>query len=99
MLGDITSLRLLWIKFALFIFLGLFAVTLALLLFPDVKLAVLMAVAIWAFCRAYYFTFYVVEKYADPSFKFAGLGSFLRYALMKRKRNADDADSGADKRG
>lgn len=85
MLGDITSPRLLWIKFGLFVFLGLFAVALALLLFPDFKLAVLMATAIWAFCRAYYFAFYVVEKYADPSFKFAGLGSFVRYALRRKK--------------
>lgn len=85
MLGDITSPRLLWIKFGLFVFLGLFAVALALLLFPDVTLAVLMAIAIWAFCRAYYFAFYVVEKYADPSFKFAGLGSFVRYALRRKK--------------
>lgn len=85
MLGDITSPRLLWIKFGLFVFLGAFAVVLALVLFPDWKLAALMAIAIWTFCRAYYFAFYVVEKYADPSFKFAGLGSFVRYALRRRK--------------
>lgn len=85
MLGDITSPRLLWVKFGLFVFLGLFAVALALVLFPDFRLAVLMAIAIWAFCRAYYFAFYVVEKYADPSFKFAGLGSFVRYALRRKK--------------
>jgi len=30
----------------------------------------------------------VIEKYVDPTFKFAGLGSFLRYALgERRKRN------------
>ena len=85
MLGDITSLRLLWIKFGLFVFLGLFAVALALLLFPDFKLAVLMAIAVWAFCRWYYFMFYVIEKYVDPSYRFAGLGSFLKYLWQSRK--------------
>ena len=75
----------LWIKFGLFVFLGVVATAMALVLFPDVQLALLMAIAIWAFCRAYYFAFYVIEHYVDPSFRFAGLGSFIRYAMRRRK--------------
>jgi len=52
------------------------ATAMALVLFPDFQLALLIAIAIWAFCRAFYFAFYVIEHYVDPSFRFAGLSSF-----------------------
>ncbi len=84
---EIRSIRLLWLKFGLFLFLGALAAATALLLFPDLRLACLMALAIWAFARAYYFAFYVIEHYVDPSFKFAGLGSFLRYAMANRSKS------------
>jgi ABC-type sugar transport system permease subunit len=67
------------------------ATAIALFFFPYPQLACLMAVAIWAFCRAYYFAFYVIEHYVDPSHRFAGLGSFIRYAL--RQRNDTDTDA------
>jgi hypothetical protein len=41
--------------------------------------------AIWAFCRAYYFAFYVIENYIDPKFRFAGLLSVLGYFVDKDK--------------
>ena len=90
---DITSVRVLWIKFGLFLVLGAIAFGVALVYFPSVRLAVLMALAIWAFCRAYYFAFYVIEHYADPSFRFAGLGSFVRYALKELRGGASKGDS------
>ena len=37
-------------------------------------------------CRAYYFAFYVIERYADPSFKFSGLWSFVRYLTTRHRR-------------
>jgi len=43
--------------------------------------ALLLLVAVWSFCRAYYFAFYVIEHYVDPSYKFAGLTSFAMYLL------------------
>jgi hypothetical protein len=66
------------------------ATGIALFTFPNFQLAGLMAVAIWAFCRAYYFAFYVIEHYIDPGYRFAGLRSFIRYAF--RHRNASDTD-------
>ncbi len=83
-MGDINDPRVLWFKFGLFVFLGLLAAGLALFLFPSLQLAGLMGLAIWAFCRAYYFAFYVIEHYMDPGYRFAGLGSFVRYALGRR---------------
>ena len=34
---------------------------------PTLKTAVLLAISVWGFARAYYFAFYVVERYVDPS--------------------------------
>ena len=85
MMGDITSKRVLYLKGGLFLALGGLAVAVALARYPDWQLAALMAIAIWAFCRAYYFAFYVIEHYVDPSFKFAGLGAFMRYWLQGRR--------------
>ena len=81
---DISSPTLLWIKFGLFVLVGLLASALALVFHPDLKLAALMAIAIWAFARAYYFAFYVIEHYIDPRYRFSGLGSFLKYVLSRR---------------
>ena len=74
-----------WIKAKgiLFLLVGLAASTLLILEHPTWKIALLLAVAVWCFCRFYYFAFYVIEKYVDPGFRFSGLGSFARY-LMKR---------------
>jgi hypothetical protein len=76
-----------WIKLKglLFLWIGLVAVVLLLLDSPTLKTAGLLALAIWSFCRFYYFAFYVIEKYVDPSYKFAGLTSFARYLLQRRK--------------
>lgn len=87
-MGDITSPRLLIGKGFLFLALGALAATLILILYPDVRLGLLLAVAVWAFCRAYYFVFYVIEHYIDPTYRFAGLGSALIY-LWRRRRGSD----------
>jgi hypothetical protein len=92
-MADITSQRLLWFKFGLFVLLGALAASAQLLLFPDLRLACLMAIGIWAFCRAYYFAFYVIQHYVDPKFRFAGLGSFARHALGELSRLRKHSDS------
>jgi hypothetical protein len=84
-MADITNKRLLYAKGALLLALGMLSAGMALHLYPDWRLAALLAIAVWAFCRAYYFAFYVVEHYADPGFKFAGLSSFVRYLWQRRR--------------
>lgn len=76
-----------WIKAKaiLFFIAGTGASVLLFLEKPTVKVAFLLTVAIWSFCRLYYFAFYVIEHYVDPGFKFSGLGSFVRY-ILKRGR-------------
>ena len=76
-----------WIKFKglLFLLLGLAAGGLLLLEHPEWKTAALLALCVWAFCRSYYFAFYVLERYVDPQFRFAGLWSAAAYLLRRRK--------------
>jgi hypothetical protein len=77
-----------WIKLKglLFLLLGLAASVLLVLEQPSLKVALLLALAIWCFCRAYYFAFYVIEHYMDPGYRFSGLGSFLAYLWRHRTR-------------
>jgi hypothetical protein len=77
-----------WIKIKgfLFLLLGLLAATLLLFEHPTMKVGLLLALAAWCFCRFYYFAFYVIEHYVDPSYRFSGLLSFMRYLLRERKK-------------
>lgn len=81
---DLTNPRAILAKGWLFLLLGLIAVGALVALDPTLPHVALLAIALWAFCRWYYFMFYVIERYVDPSFKFAGLGSFLRYMLRHK---------------
>jgi hypothetical protein len=83
---DLKSPTWIWLKGWLFLGLGLAAATLAFLESPTVRQAFYLAVTIWAFCRFYYFTFYVIERYVDPGFRFSGLWAFARYWWSLRKR-------------
>ena len=81
---DVTDPRLLYAKGALFLALGLLAAVLLLLEHPTAKAALLLALSVWGFARAYYFAFYVIERYVDPGYRFAGLASFARHLLRRR---------------
>jgi hypothetical protein len=83
--GDLTDPRLMYAKGALFLIAGGLAAAALLAEARSVPVAVLLAVTVWCFSRAYYFAFYVVGRYVDPSYRFAGLGSFVRYLLRGRR--------------
>ena len=83
---DIKNPAAMWIKAVLLLAIGVAASILLLLEVGTLRGALLLALAIWAFCRAYYFAFYVIEKYVDPGYRFSGLLSFLRY-WVRRKRD------------
>jgi len=89
---NLTDPRLIWLKGGLFVALGVLASALLVAQLPDIRYALLLVIAIWAFCRAYYFAFYVIERYVDRNYRFAGLLNFLRYALLKHA--PDRSDSG-----
>ena|SRR5690242_8477789 len=81
MARDLRNPRWMYLKAILLIAIGLIASTILLLESPHLRTALLLLVAIWGFCRAYYFAFYVIEQYIDPTYKFAGLWSFVRYVF------------------
>lgn len=81
---DLTSAASMKLKAALFLVIGVLSGGLIVMDRPEWRTVGLLVLCVWAFCRAYYFAFYVIEKYVDPGFKFSGLGSAVRY-LLKRK--------------
>jgi hypothetical protein len=82
---DLKSTRLIYLKGLLFLIAGLLAAAGILLDNPTLQTALLLSIAIWSFCRLYYFMFYVIEKYVDDGYKFAGISSFLLYVARGRK--------------
>ena len=84
-MADLTNPKLIKLKGFLFLVIGLLSSALLLIHAPHLTVALLLIIAIWSFCRFYYFAFYVIEHYVDPSFKFAGLWDFARYMVKRRK--------------
>ncbi|HTU26676.1 MAG TPA: hypothetical protein VMF30_14810 [Pirellulales bacterium] len=82
---DLTSPFWIKLKGLLFLLIGIVAAGLVIAENPTWKTAGLLMLAIWSFCRFYYFAFYVIEKYVDPTYKFAGLTSLVRYLLRGQK--------------
>ena len=83
MLGDLKSKRLIVAKGALF---GLCVLTSAAALWlqnPSLVTALLLAVLAWSSARLYYFLFYVLQTYVDPSLKYAGLWAMLRQVFKR----------------
>jgi hypothetical protein len=76
-----------WIKLKGLLFLVLGLSTSALVIFehPTVKIALLLTLAIWSFCRFYYFAFYVFQHYVDSTFRFSGLIAFFRYLISRAR--------------
>ena len=83
---DLTSPGWIKAKGILFLLVGLLASVLLVLEHPTWKIALLLVLAVWSFCRFYYCAFYVIEKYVDPGYKFSGLGSFFRYLLRSWRK-------------
>ena len=87
MVRDIASRRLLIAKAALFVLLGIGAAGILIAEVPRVSTVLLLAIAIWAFARAYYFAFYVIEHYIDGTYRFAGLWSAVAFLVYSGRRN------------
>ncbi|NLH17404.1 MAG: hypothetical protein GX455_12575 [Phycisphaerae bacterium] len=84
-MGDLKSTG--WIYLKGFLFLAILILSVALILIDNFswKLLGLLALTVWSTARLYYFIFYVIEKYVDPSYKFAGILSFVRYLCRYNK--------------
>ena len=82
--ADLASHRAIFWKGWMFLGIAILATANILFIAPRWEVGVLLAIALWAAARWYYFMFYVIERYVDPSFRFAGLGSFLKYIVKRR---------------
>ena len=83
-MADLKNPRLIYLKGVLFLVIGVLCFTLLLVRTPQWETACLLCVAIWSFCRFYYFAFYVVQHYVDDQYRFAGLIDFLRYVVKSK---------------
>ena len=88
-MSDLKSPWAIKLKGAMFLLIGIFAAGLLLAEAPRPKVALLLALCVWGFCRFYYFAFYVIEKYVDSQYRFSGLLSFVQYLLKGRPRGQD----------
>jgi hypothetical protein len=82
---DITDPKILKLKGLLFLLLGILSGGILLFTVPDLRVLILLAICVWAFCRFYYFAFYVLHHYADREFRYSGLWDLVVY-LLKSKR-------------
>src|SRR5262249_36244576 len=75
-----------WIVAKGIAFLGIAVATAALLLLdsPSLRAVVLLALLVWSACRFYYFLFYVLERYVDPTLRYSGIAALIRTAVLRR---------------
>ena len=85
-MADIKKVWLLYLKGFLLFLTGFISSLLLVLLNLNFKTIVLLLLAIWGFCRAYYFAFYVIQYYIDPSFRYSGLIDFAKYQMKRRNK-------------
>ncbi len=88
-MGDLKSARLMYVKAWLFLLAGLMAAAGILVELPSVRVAALLVIAVWSFCRLYYFLFYVIEKYIDREFRFAGVWTAALHVIRGRGSRTD----------
>lgn len=83
---DITSPKILKLKGALFALLG--CLSAFLLLFPSFSWSNLLLfwISVWAFCRCYYFCFYVLRHYVDPSFRYSGIWDLIKHLARDKNK-------------
>jgi hypothetical protein len=84
-MADLSSKGMIVAKGVLFLCIAI--ATMSLLLFenPSVRVALLLTLLVWSSCRFYYFLFYVLERYVDPSLRYAGLLALARAIAQARR--------------
>jgi len=84
LLGDLKNPTLIILKGFLFLAVGLLSFLAIIAETLSWRVATLLLICIWAFCRFYYFAFYVIGHYLDQDYKFSGLADFVLYWLKRR---------------
>lgn len=83
-MADLKDARLIYLKGFLFLLLGTLAAAVLFVRYADWQTTTLLVLTVWAFCRFYYFAFYVVQHYVDDNFRFSGLIDFTAFLIRGR---------------
>ena len=81
---DLKSKKWIVAKGVMFLSIAVLTAALIILEMPSVRVASYLVLLVWASCRFYYFLFYVLEHYVDPTMRYAGLWDLM--LGMKRRR-------------
>jgi hypothetical protein len=84
-MADLKDSRLIYLKGVLFFAILTASVTVVLIENFSWKLAILLGLVIWSAVRLYYLMFYVIEKYVDPTYRFSGIISFIKYVVRRKE--------------
>jgi len=82
--ADLRSKPLIVAKGVMFLLIAATAAYLVWSELPSWRIALLLAVLVWAACRFYYFLFYVLESYVDPRLRYAGVWPMIAQLLRRR---------------
>lgn len=85
-MAELKSKTLIVLKGLLFLGIALTTATLLLLESPTDRTAALASLLIWSSCRFYYFLFYVLAKYVDTTYCYAGIWAQLRAIRRNQRR-------------
>ena len=83
---DLKSKPLIVFKGVLFLAVAVISFALLLLDSPGIRTAALALLLVWASCRFYYFLFYALEKYVDPTYCYAGIWALLKSIRANNRR-------------
>jgi hypothetical protein len=83
--NDLRDSKFIYLKGCLFFIALIVSIVLILIDSFSWKTVILLCLIVWSSARLYYFMFYVIEKYVDPSYKFSGILSFISYLINKKK--------------
>lgn len=92
---DLTSKRWIVAKGVMFAGIALLSAGLVLLELPSLRIAALLAILAWSSARFYYFLFYVLERYVDPTMRYAGIVDLLM-GMRKRRERLRSSDASGD---
>ena len=87
-MSDLTPRSLIVLKGLLFGLMVVFSRGLLILDAPRLRTALLVVVLAWSAARLYYFLFYVLERYVDPSLRYSGLVALIRSLRVSRSGRA-----------
>ena len=90
-MSDLESSAAIVFKGVLFFLLLALSGSLLVLRTPDYRTVVLVLVLVWSSARFYYFLFYVLERYVDPSLKYSGILSLAK-ALRSRRSSRSHSE-------